>query len=158
MKKTKEFTVRWEIQVSATSKKDAAIKAAAIMRDKTSTATVLSVVEFDNMADEPEEFDLSEDKSEKIRYIKKVLNKYGATSCSELGLDHSPSLNSNDNGDVCELVEQFNTKGVESIVYDDEIELEYNSYKYEELDDDIIDEIYSIMEEYEATSLKEEKR
>jgi hypothetical protein len=154
--KTKEFTVKWEIQVSATSKKDAAIIAAAIMRDRRSTATVMSVVEFDNTADEPEEFDLSEDRSEKIRYIKKVLNDWGNTSCCELELDHSPCLTSTGNGggNVCELVEQFDVEGVETIVYDDDIELEYNNYKYDELEDDIIDEIFNIMEQYETEQEK----
>jgi hypothetical protein len=159
-KKNKDFTVKWEIQISADSKKNAAIIAAQMMRDRTSTATVMSVVEFDNTADEPEEFDLSEDRSEKIRYIKKVLNDWGNTSCTELELDHSPSLNSTGNGggNVCELVEQFNVDGVETIVYDDEIELEYNNYSYEDLDDDIIDEIWDIMEKYETQSLKDEER
>ena len=155
-KKTKEFTVRWEIQVSATNKKDAAIIAAAMMRDRTSTATVLSVVEFDNTADEPEEFDLYGDRSEKIRFIKETINKWGETSCCELELDHSPCLTSTGNGggNVCELVEQFNEDGVESIVYDDEIELEYNNYNYDELSDDIIDEIYDIMENYDTEQEK----
>jgi hypothetical protein len=157
-KKTKEFTVKWEIQLSATDKKNAAIIAAAMMRDRTSTATVLSVVEFDNTADEPEEFDLYGDRSEKIRFIKKVLGDWGATSCTELERDHSPSMNSLAGGDVCELVEQFDVEGVETIVYDGDIELEYNNYKYDELSDDIIDEIYDIMEQYEAISLKDEER
>jgi len=158
--KTKEYTVKWEIQVSATDKKDAAIIAAAIMRDRNSTATVMSVVEFDNTADEPEEFDLSEDRSEKIRYIKNVLNDWGSTSCTELERDHSPSLSSIGNGDsnICELVEQFSVDGVETIVYDGEIELEYNNYKFEDLADDIIDEIRDIMEEYEAISIKDNER
>lgn len=155
--KTKEFTVKWEIQVTATSKKEAAIQAAAIMRDRKSTATVMSVVEFNNTADEPEEFDLWNDRSEKIRYIKEVLDKWGATSCTELERDHSPSLNSLAGGDVCELVEQFDVDGVETIVYDGEIELEYNSYKYEELDDDIIDEIHGIMEDYDVDQTKFEE-
>ena len=110
--------------------------------------------------DEAEEFDLSEDRTEKIRFIKRVINDWGETSCCELELDHSPSLNSTGNGggNVCELVEQFNADGVESIVYDDDVELEYNNYAYEDLDDDIIDEIVFIMEEYEAQSMKDEER
>ena len=154
--KTKEYTVKWEIQVASTNKEDAARQALQIMRDKKSTATVMSVVEFDNTNDEPEEFDLSEDKAEKIRFIKRVLNDFGNTSCCELELDHSPSLNSM--CDICELVEQFNANSVESIVYNDEIELEYNNYAYEDLSEDIIDEIVFIMEEYEAASLKDEER
>lgn len=152
MAKTKEYTVKWEIQVSADSKKNAAIIAAQMMRDRTSTATVMLVVEFDNTADEAEEIDISEDKSEKIRYIKKVLNDWGETSCCELELDHSPCLTSTGNGggNVCELIEQFHTDGVESIVYDDQVELEYNNYDYEDLPDDILDEIYWIIEAYET--------
>ena len=159
--KTKEFTVKWEMQILSTNKEDAARKALQIMRDKKSTATVMSVVEFDNTADEPEEIDLSEDRSEKIRFIKNVIDNWGATSCTELELDHSPSLNSTGNGggNVCELVEEFNVDGVESIVYDDlDDEVEYNTYSYEDLDDDIIDEIVFIMEEYEAASMKDEER
>ena len=160
MAKTKEYTVKWEMQILSTNKEDAARKALQIMRDKKSIATVMSVVEFNNTNDEAEEFDLSEDRTEKIRFIKRVIEDWGATSCSELELDHSPSLNSTGNGggNVCELVEQFNADGVESIVYDDEIELEYNNYAYEDLDDDIIDEIVFIIEEYEAQSMKDEER
>ena len=149
------------MQILSTNKEDAARKALQIMRDKKSTATVMSVVEFDNTADEPEEIDLSEDRSEKIRFIKNVIDNWGATSCTELELDHSPSLNSTGNGggNVCELVEEFNVDGVESIVYDDlDDEVEYNTYSYEDLDDDIIDEIVFIMEEYEAASMKDEER
>jgi hypothetical protein len=159
-KKQKEYTIKWEIQVDGTSKKNAAKIALQMMRDKNSTATVLSVVEFNNTADEPEEFDLSEDRSEKIRYIKKVLGDWGNTSCCELELDHSPSLTSTGNGggNVCELVEQFEVDGVETIVYDDQVELEYNHYSYEDLSDEIIDEIWDIMEKYETISLKDEER
>jgi hypothetical protein len=155
-KKNKEFTVKWEIQVTAKSKKEAAIIAAAIMRDRTSTATVMSVVEFDNTNDEAEEFDLSADRSEKIRFIKKVIADWGTTSCCELELDHSPCITSTGNGggNVCELVEQFNEDTAETIVYDDDIELEYNTYKYDELSDDIIDEIWDIMEKYDTEQQK----
>jgi hypothetical protein len=97
-------------------------------------------------------------KGEKIAYIKKVIGEWGATSCCELERDHSPSMNSLAGGRVCELVEQFNIKGVETVVYDDQNEVDWNSYDYEELNDDIIDEIVSIMEDYEADMLKTEKR
>lgn len=160
MAKTKEYTVKWEMQILSTNKEDAARKALQIMRDKKSTATVMSVVEFNNTADEAEEFDLSEDRSEKIRFIKRVINDWGETSCCELELDHSPCITSTGNGggNVCELVEQFHADGVESIVYDDDVEVEYNNYDYEDLDDDIIEEIVFIMEEYEAQSMKDEER
>ena len=55
--KTKEYTVKWEMQILSTNKEDAARKALQIMRDKKSIATVMSVVEFNNTNDEAEEFD-----------------------------------------------------------------------------------------------------
>lgn len=157
-KKQKEYTIKWEIQVDSTSKKNAAKIALQMMRDKNSTATVLSVVEFNNTADEPEEFDLSEDKSEKIRYIKKVLDTWGGTSTSELELDHSPSLNSMAGGNIAELVEEFTVDGVSAVTYDDDMEIGWNDYSYDELPDDVIDEIVEIMENYEADQEQTAKR
>ncbi len=155
--KTFEFTVRWEIQIDAATKKEAAIKAMEIMRDRASTATVMSVAKFNDTADKFEDFDLSGDKSEKIRYIKEVLGEWGSTSSGELELEHSPCLNMG-GGKVRELVERFYFDNVETVIYDGMIELEYNNYFYEELPDNIIDEIYEIMEDYEADMLKTEKR
>jgi len=98
------------------------------------------------------------EKNKKIAYIKKVLGEWGATSCCELERDHSPSMNSLAGGRICELVEQFSVDGVESVVYDDDNEIDWFNYTYEELSDDIIDEIVEIMEDYEADMLKTEKR
>lgn len=89
-----------------------------------------------------------------IKKIKDILDKWGGTSCTELELDHSPSMNSIAGGRICELVEEFTVNGVSTIVYDDEIELEYNDYTYEELPDDVIDEIENIMENYDVEQEK----
>lgn len=97
-------------------------------------------------------------KGEKIAYIKKVIGEWGATSCVELNRDHSPSMNSLAGGKVCELVEEFELDGVGTVVYNDETEVDWNNYSYEELSDDIIDEIVEIMEDYEVDMLKTEKR
>jgi len=97
-------------------------------------------------------------KASKIAYIKKVLGEWGATSCCELELDHSPSINSMAGGNIGELVEEFNVNGVSAVTYDDDNEIGWNDYNYEELSDDIIDEISDIMENYEADMLKTEKR
>jgi hypothetical protein len=97
-------------------------------------------------------------KGEKIAYIKKVVGEWGSTSCCELERDHSPSMNSLAGGRVCELVEEFNVDGVCTVVYNDETEVDWNAYDYEELSDEVLDEIVSIMEDYEANMLKTEKR
>lgn len=94
------------------------------------------------------------EKEKKIAYIKKVLKEWGATSCCERERDHSPSMNSLAGGRVCELVESFELDSVETVVYDDENEIDWNNYTYEELSDEIVE----IMEDYEADMLKTEKR
>lgn len=98
------------------------------------------------------------EKENKIKYIQKVLKEWGATSCCERERDHSPSLNSMAGGRVCELVESFEVGGVETVVYDDDREIDWCNYKYEELPDDVLNEIVEIMEDYEADMLKTEKR
>jgi hypothetical protein len=95
-----------------------------------------------------------------IKRIKDILVVWGSTNVCERERDHSPCLKSIGNGkdNVSELVEQFYADSVETVVYQDEITLSYNNYSYEELPDDIIDEILEIVEEYEADMLKTEKR
>lgn len=99
-------------------------------------------------------------REEDIKRIKDILITWGSTSCTECERDHSPSFYSTGNGggNVCELVEELNADGVETIVYDDENEVDWNNYTYEELPDEIIAEILEIVEEYEADMLKTEKR
>lgn len=97
-------------------------------------------------------------KGEKIAYIKKVIREWGNTSCCERERDHSPCLHTMAGGRVCELVEQFNFNDVETVVYDDQNEIDWFTYTYEELNDEVIDEIVEIMEDYEADMLKTEKR
>jgi hypothetical protein len=99
-------------------------------------------------------------KAIKIGKIKAIITEWGSTSVCERERDHSPCLNSIGSGknNVSELVEQFYADSVETVVYQDEITLSYNNYSYEELPDEIIDEILEIVEEYEADMLKTEKR
>lgn len=96
---------------------------------------------------------------EKIAYIRKILGKWGATSCSERERDHSPYINSLAGGGVCELIEAFDINGVESVVYDgDANEIDWYNYTYEKLSGDIIDEIVEIMENYDVDMEKTMKR
>ena len=99
-------------------------------------------------------------KGEKIKYIKDVLATWGRTTCAELNRDHSPCKASIGEGkqNVSELIEEFDAQGVSAVTYNDEIEIGYNDYNYEDLEDYLIDEIVEIMEEYEADMLKTEKR
>lgn len=98
-------------------------------------------------------------KEEQIAYIKKVIKEWGPTTAGELNLDHSPCVNSLGDGDVCELAESFNVDGVATTIYDRNAEeIDWWNYDYEELSDDVIDQIEEIMQEYEADMLKTEKR
>jgi hypothetical protein len=99
-------------------------------------------------------------KASKISYIKKVIGDWGNTSCAELQRDHSPCKTSIGEGkqNVSELIEEFYPDRVSAVTYNDEIEIGYNDYKYEDLEDYLIDEIVEIMEDYEAEQLKTEKR
>jgi hypothetical protein len=101
-----------------------------------------------------------DNKASKIAYIKKVIGDWGNTSCAELSRDHSPCKASIGDGkqNVSELIEEFYPDRVSAITYNDEIEIGYNDYKYEDLEDYLIDEIVEIMEDYEADMEKTEKR
>lgn len=103
---------------------------------------------------------VTDERTEKIKRIKDILAVWGATSTSELELDHSPCKNSIGNGksNVSELIEQFDANGVSAVTYNDEQEIGWNDYNYEDLEDYLLDEIAEIMDEYEADMLKTEKR
>lgn len=95
-------------------------------------------------------------KAGKIKRIQHVINEWGATSCAELQRDHSPCKSSIGNGkqNVSELIEQFELNSVSAVVYNDEQEIGWNDYTYEELEDYLIDEILEIMEDYDVEQQK----
>jgi len=98
-------------------------------------------------------------KHSKIAYIKKVIKEWGSTSSGELTLESSPCLNSLGDGGICELVEDFNVDGVGTTIYDlTGEEIDWNNYEYEDLSEDLIDEICYIIEQYEADMIRTEKR
>ena len=100
-------------------------------------------------------------KQETIQEIKKLLSTYGCFSIGELDdINVNPCVGSI--GSVVGLAEYFTEDYVEVNVYhtnsfsSDAIE----SYEelYENLSEDILDEIYFLCQEYEAQTLKTEKR
>jgi hypothetical protein len=98
-------------------------------------------------------------KHSKIAYIKKVIKEWGPTTAGKLQLESSPCINSLGDGNVCELVEDFDRDGVGSTIYDRYgVEIDWNNYDYEELSEDVINEIWDIIEQYEVFNLKFEKR
>ena len=98
-------------------------------------------------------------KHSKIAYIKKVIKEWGSTTAFAQDVESAPIMNSLAGGDVCELVEEFENNGVGTIVYDRHgEEIDWHNYDYEDLSEDLIDEISMIIEDYEADMLRTEKR
>lgn len=100
------------------------------------------------------------EKNEQIFEIKRIIKEWGSTTSSELELECSPCINSIGNGknNVSQLVEHFYPEGVEAVTYHDEVILGEEFISYDDLNEDILHEIYNIMLEYEAGMLKTEKR
>jgi len=89
-------------------------------------------------------------KNEKIARIKEIIGELGSTSTYELELDCSPCINSIGNGrnNVSQLIERFYYDKVTAVTYHDELELGEEDIPYEDLSDDLIDEIFEIIEKY----------
>lgn len=92
-----------------------------------------------------------------IKRIKRIIADWGATTSCELQLDHSPCINSMGSGknNVSQLVEHFNAETVTAVTYHDELELGEEEIAYEDLSDDILDEILEIMEDYNQIQKEE---
>lgn len=96
--------------------------------------------------------DISE-RQEKIEFIKKVLFTWGDTSTTELELESSPVYN-NLTGKICTLVEEFTEDYVRVVTYDDDIYIHEVDIPYEKLSDELIDEIYDLIEQYNIVQEK----
>ncbi len=98
-------------------------------------------------------------KEEKIADIKRIIKNYGSTTTSELELGSSPCILSTGNKtNVSILVEGFNADDVDVISYVNETVIAEESFEYEELSDEIVDEIHSIILDYEVDCDKAIKR
>ena len=96
-------------------------------------------------------------KEEQIAEIKRIIIEWGPTTSGELELGCSPCINSIGE-DIVQLAERFNANEVDYSVYHNGIEIETDYIPYEDLSEDVIHEIYEIMEEYDADMDKTYKR
>ena len=96
------------------------------------------------------------EKHEQIAEIKRIIAEWGMVATYELELDCSPCINSIGNGknNVSQLVEEFYSTTVKAVTYHDELELGDEEIAYEDLSEDLIDEIYQIMEQYDLAQIK----
>ena len=87
-------------------------------------------------------------KLEMISEIKRILGDWGSTSTGELQLESSPILHSFGHNQ-CHLIESFYVHNVTVVIYVHEMETDEYDVNYEDLNEDIISEIYYIMEQYD---------
>lgn len=89
-------------------------------------------------------------KEEQIAEIKRMIrNEFnGSTTTCELEADSSPCISSvgTNKMNVSTLVETFNYDDVEIVTYNNETEIASDNLSYEELSEDIVDEIYHLLE------------
>jgi hypothetical protein len=90
-------------------------------------------------------------KDEQIIEIKRIVRKNGVTTSGELNLGSSPCIGSIGNGrnNASLLVEGFYENDVTAVLYYGDQELGEECIDYKDLSEDVIDEIYNIMEGYE---------
>lgn len=150
----KGYRITWEIDIDDDSPIEAAKQALSIMRDRHSTATFFKVV--DGESGEVTDVDLEDEAIGTIRYIKKVIGEYGSTSTYEMESDFSPCISSIGENSV--MVERFYDDGVETVTYVGGLDVYENYIPYEELSNEVLDEIRILIEQYEAEQLKTQKR
>lgn len=99
-------------------------------------------------------------KDEQISEIKRIIREWGSTSCAELETESSPCIKSIGNGrnNISQLVETFYVDSVEAVTYQDDTVIAWDNFDYEELSEDIINEIYEIIEQYDVLMYKTMKR
>lgn len=90
----------------------------------------------------------------KIKSINTILDKCfnGETTTAELEADSSPCISSTgtNKNNVSVLVERFSINNVGVITYNNETEIGEDDMSYEELDEEIIDEILELLEQAEV--------
>jgi len=123
--------------------------------------------EFDQMTHESHSFELSvqtltPDKGDKISEIKRILQKCCDDSINtcELEADASPCISStgSNKNNVSVLVERFSTTGIGVFTYLNETELSEDDMEYEELSEDVIDNILELLEQREVEDDKTMER
>lgn len=99
-------------------------------------------------------------KTAKISRIKEIIGEWGATTTAELEADHSPCISSNGTNkmNVSTLVEDFNYHNVKVVTYNNETEIAEDYLTYEELEEDVIDDILNLLEDYDTENEKTMKR
>ncbi len=99
-------------------------------------------------------------KTEKILRIKEIVREWGATTTAELEADSSPCISSSGTNkmNVSTLVKGFNLNNVKIVTYNNETEIAEDNIPYENLTEDVIDDILYLLEDYDTDNYKTMQR
>jgi len=92
-------------------------------------------------------------KMNKIQNIKRIINTFGNFSTVNLEAESSPIINTMGKDNV-QLAEHFYDNGIVAITYIQGIEVNNDFIKYENLNNNIIDEINDLAENYELKPIE----
>lgn len=92
-------------------------------------------------------------KTETISAIKKIIEEWGETNTMKLELGSSPIHKTLGNS-ICALIENFNKTDVNVMMYHHDNEIGNYSVSYEELEEDTLDEILLILQDYDVDMTK----
>ena len=93
-------------------------------------------------------------KHKQIKAIKKIMEEFDSLSAMEMMLDSSPCINAIGSGknQTIQLAEIFEKDGVIAITYHNDLEIGEEYIMYENLDENVIDEILKNLEDYIGNS------
>lgn len=121
--------------------------------------------EFRDLTAEPHSFEIgvqtiADTKTQKISRIKEIIREWGGTTTAELEADSSPCISSSGTNkmNVSTLVEGFYQNDVNIVTYNNETEIADDTIPYEDLTEDVIDEILDLLEDYDTDNSKTMKR
>jgi len=101
-------------------------------------------------------YEQEQTKEEKISRIKEIIKEWGETSTAELEAQTSPVISCH--GEQSVLVEHFFEDYVSVFTYVGSVEVAEDEWKYEQLEEDTIDQILDLLEDYDVDNFKTQQR
>ena len=87
-------------------------------------------------------------KDEIISQIKEIIKEWGSFTTADVQAESSPLINSVSKNSF-QLAERFNVDGVEAVTYVYDNVTDNDFIPYEDLDEDVLEEILMLAEDYE---------
>jgi len=100
---------------------------------------------------------LEPDLTTKIQYIVKIIDTYGSFNMVDMEAETSVLVNFI-GPNITQLANEFYVHGMDVTTYIHETATDHDFMDYEECDSDVIDDIVTLIEQYEASCLQTEKR